>query len=220
MIDQDKLNAVVKSVGKSFDTSKLLKLMEMFEVKVNEVKEISTKHQVRGKDSELKSIEIATSCKKLFNVMDKARMAAKRPYLDFCQSLDGMVSPIKKTLSSIEAAERKKCMAYRTQLLEEQRKAEEEAAKAAPKKMPKLGNLVVPVLEPKPIQPAAGKVETFAGGSASYETVYNPYLEDITKVPAKYLLVDWKLVKNDISAGIRKIPGIEIKEEMGMKVRS
>jgi len=220
MIDQEKLNAVVKSVGKSFDTSKLIKLMEMFELKVNEIKDVSTKHQVRGTDSELKSIEIATSCKKLYNVMDKARMAAKRPYLDFCQSLDGMVSPIKKALSSIETAERKKCTAYRNHLLEEQRKAEAAAAAKNPAPVKKLGDLVVPILEPKPIKEATGKVETVSAGSASYETIFVPHLVDIKKVPEKYLTVDMKLVAADIKAGIRQIPGFDIKEEIGMKVRS
>jgi hypothetical protein len=57
-------------------------------------------------------------------------------------------------------------------------------------------------------------------GSGSYHKVMVPKLTDITKVPAKYLLVDWKAVKAAQKNGVTKIDGIEFVEEMEMTLRS
>jgi len=228
----------IATVGKSFTPKAFLFLMEKFESKINLLQQESTGIKVSDADSEAKSVELAITVASLNKVIDKARMAAKRPYLDFGKELDSYVRPSQKSLDIIEKAERKKCMDYRNRLLDQKNTAdalaakklrEEEAAAAKAKNAatPKakevtetehaLNRLKAPTGYGVPAP--AKTVESFAGGSGSYDIVKVPYLADITKVPAKYLLVDWKKVKADVKDGIMNIPGIDIKEENKLTLR-
>jgi len=214
------IKKTIQKVGKSFNPELFRDLMEAFEDEIVNFEEESKSLRVQGAPSEAQSIELAGFVKKLNNSIDKARLDAKRPYLDFGKELDSIVRPVQKRLNTIEKAEKSKCKKYRTKLLQEQREAEalkakQEAEEA--KKKTKLAGLKT--TKDVVVKPAAGKVDTFEGSSASYKSVYVPYLEDITKVPAKYLAVDWKLVKADVKAGIHKIPGFDIREEADMTLR-
>jgi len=232
------ITKAVATVGKSFTPKAFLFLMEKFEYKIGLLQDESVALKVSDADSEAKSVELAITVKSLNSVIDKARMSAKRPYLDFGKELDGYVRPSQKSLDIIEKAERRKCMDYRNRLLDAKNAAdalaakklrEEEAAAAKAKKSaaPKanevtetehaLSRLNAPtgVGTPAP----AKTVESYAGGSGSYDIVKVPYLKDITKVPAQYLLVDWKKVKADIRDGVFIIPGIDIKEENKLTLR-
>lgn len=218
MVKDEVINQVVKSVGKTFDTSKFIALMEKFEVMVDEMTEISKKHQVKGPDSETKSVAMATQAAALYKQIDKARMSAKRPYLDFNNRLDSLVRPVQKDLDAIKKAEKAKCVKYRNALLAKQREAEAKAAQAEKKK---LGSLSVkPVMLEPVAKPAEGKVETFTGASVNYKTTMVPHLVDIKKVPEEYLLVDWVKVRKVVKAGVHNIPGFEIKEEIDANIRS
>lgn len=57
-------------------------------------------------------------------------------------------------------------------------------------------------------------------GSAKQTVELDFKIEDITKVPRKYLVIDEKLVKKAIKAGIRDIEGIKIYEKKTLKMRS
>jgi hypothetical protein len=228
----------IATVGKSFSPKAFLFLMEKFEKKVNELKIEANAIKVNDADTEAQSVELAITVVSLNKVIDKARMSAKRPYLDFGKELDGYVRPTQKSLELIETGERKKCMAYRNRLLDAKNAAdalaakklrEEEAAAAKAKKAttPKakevtetehaLSRLKAPTGMGVPAP--AKTVESYAGGSGSYDIVKVPYLADIKIVPAKYLLVDWKKVKADVKDGIMNIPGIDIREENKLTLR-
>ena len=226
------------SVGKSFTPKAFLFLMEKFEKRINMLQQESTGITVNDVDSEAKSVELAITVVSLNKVIDKARMSAKRPYLDFGKELDGYVRPSQKSLEIIEKAERRKCMDYRNRLLDAKNAAdalaakklrEEEAAAAKAKKSaaPKakevtetehaLSRLKAPTGYGVPAP--AKTVESYAGGSGSYDIVKVPYLKDIKIVPSKYLLVDWKKVNADVKDGIMNIPGIDIREENKLTLR-
>jgi len=215
VIKPEEIEKSIKTVGKTFNHMAFKVLMEKFEVKIDEMMEVSKAHRVAGKDSEVRSIEIATAAKALDKVIDKARMTAKRPYLDFNQALDGMVRPLQKSLKSIEKDERSKCVKYRNKVL-----AQERAAEADKPKKVELGGVSLNIGGSKPVPKAEGKVETHTAGSGSYDKVLVHELVDITKVPAKYLLLNDKAIKAAIKAGITQIPGLNIKEEMKMTLRS
>jgi hypothetical protein len=222
--DKEILSKSVKVVGKSFNASVFKDLMESFEDKVIEFEEASKALKVQGAPSEQKSIELGGLVKKLDKALNKARLDAKRPYLDFGNELDGYVRPVQLRLQAIEKSEKSKCKKYRNKLLQEQREAEalkreqEEKARLAAAK--KKGALAALKTEKEVVvKEAAKRVDTYTSSSAGYKTVHVPYLVDITKVDKKYLQVDWKLVKADVKAGILKIDGFEIKEEIDMTLR-
>ncbi|NNL41005.1 MAG: hypothetical protein HKO79_00775 [Desulfobacterales bacterium] len=223
-MQEQEITSAIKSVGKSFSATGFIGLMTNFEVLVDDMKEKASKHRVGGDESEAKSVAMATEAKKLNKLIDGARMKAKRPYLDFCNQLDSLVRPVQKVLTEIEKGEKKKCVAYRNEVLRKQRARELElraiADKAAEKEKKQLGNLNIGAPIVKPVKQAAGKVETFAGSSASYRTVMAPKLVDISKVPAEYLLVDWQKVKAAVKGGITQIPGFDIVEEVDAQFRS
>jgi hypothetical protein len=212
-IEQSEIDKSISKVGKSFNAIHFKSLMEKFEAKIDIAKKLSDDLRVRSESTELRSIEIASTAKKLDSVMQSAKLTAKRPYLDFIQSLDGMVGPLQKILKAIQANEKKKCITYRQAILARQKAAE------AKRPMPeiKLGDLRTSIQ--KPIKSAVGSVSTVTAGSADYRSDFEAVLVDITKVPTKYLLVDWKAVKADVKAGVRAIPGFDVKETVSMTLK-
>jgi hypothetical protein len=217
-IASKEIEASIKSVGKTFSEKAFQALIDKFSDKIDIAESQSKKIQVRGLESEKTSIELAASAKKLDKVIDGARMSAKRPYLDFNSALDKIVRPLQKRLKAIESGERKKCTKFRNDLLQkEQEAAAAEAARASKPKI-SLGGLNLP--SPKPAPVAEAKVDSRTAGSGSYKKVPVAELFDLSKVPVKYLTVDWKIVKEDLDAGIMNIPGFNIKTEMKMTLRS
>lgn len=220
------ITSAVTKVGTSFNPKVFLELMEKFESKISLLTAESKRINVENAATEAESLELAVTAKTLNGVIDKARLGAKRPYLDFGKELDSYVRPSQKSLTNIENAERKKMTEYRNRLLEVKRAAEareaQKAAEAAKAEVSEeehaLSRLKAPTGQPAMATPAK-TVESFAGGSGSYDIEHVPYLDDISKVPAEYLLVDWKKVKAAIKGGIRAIPGIDIKEENKITLR-
>jgi hypothetical protein len=224
-VSQEDVDKSVALAHKGYNAMAFKNLMEKFEAHVDEMVIYSKGIKVGGIETERKSIDLSTSAKRVNKEIDKARMAAKRPYLDFTQQLDGMVRPIQKLLTMIETMEKGKCIAYRNELLRKENEAAAKAAKEAAEieAMKKKINSPLAGLSvgtPKPVIPAAAKVESMHAGSGSYKKVIVPKLVDITKVPAKYLLVDWKAVKAAQKNGVTKIDGIKFVEEMDMTLRS
>jgi hypothetical protein len=213
-IASSEIESSIKSIGKTFSIKAFQDLIDKFSGKIDVAEGMAKKIQVRGTESEKTSIELAASAKKLDKVIDGARMSAKRPYLDFNSSLDKIVRPLQKRLKAIESGERIKCTKFRNKLL-----ADEQAAAAAKPKEPiSLGGLNIPGRKPAPV--AEAKVDTRTSGSSSYKKVAVATLVDLSKVPVKYLAVDWKIVNEDLKNGVQAIPGFSIKDEMKMTLRS
>jgi hypothetical protein len=224
-VSQEDVDKAVTLANKHFNAIAFKSLMEKFEVHVDEMVDYGKKIKVGGIETERKSIDLSTTAKRVNHEIDKARMAAKRPYLDFNQQLDGMVRPIQKLLTTLEKDERGKCIAYRNELLRKENEAIDKATKEAAEAEAIKSKINSPLAglsigKPKPIVSAVAKVDSMHAGSGSYKKIIVPELVDITKVPAKYLLVDWKAVKAAQKNGVTKIDGINFVEKMGMTLRS
>ena len=235
-IADSEIESSIKKVGKSFSAIEFKALAEKFEQKVDAMKEFAAGHRVRSAATETRSIEIGTLAKTLDKVIDAARMSAKRPYLDFCTSLDGMVRPIQKSLVAVQAGEKAKCIAYRKELLKKQRAAEAVQAKAdaaaalaasAIADSAAIEEEAKPLIlsalnapEQKPIKQATGTVMTVAAGSGSYRPVFKANLVDISMVPREYMMIDEKKVNKAVKDGIRNIPGFNIEETVDMRFNS
>jgi len=213
-IESTEIEASINSVGKTFSEKAFQILIDKFSDKIDIAESQSKKIQVRGFESEKTSIELAAAAKKLDKIIDGARMSAKRPYLNFNSALDKIVRPLQKRIKAIESGERAKCTKFRNELL----RKEQEAAAAKPKAPISLGGLNIPGRKPAPA--AEATVDTRTSGSSSYKKVPVAELVDLSKVPVKYLAVDWKIVNEDIKNGVKLIPGFNIKVEMKMTLRS
>lgn len=76
-------------------------------------------------------------------------------------------------------------------------------------------------LSPVPAPPPTpNKVYTSAGGSMGKRKEPKWELEDLSRVPAEYLMLDMVKVGRVVRAGVREIPGIRIWEESNITVRS
>jgi len=223
-VTQDEVDYSVQQT-KGFNVMAFKGLMEKFEAHVDNMVEAGKQIKVGGPETERKSIELGTVAKRVNKEIDHARMSAKRPYLDFNQQLDGMVRPIQLLLTKLEASEKKKCIGYRNEILRKENEAAAKAAKEAAEaeamkekiKSPLAG---LSVGTAKPVMAAVAKVDSMRAGSGSYKKIMVPKLVDIEKVPAKYLLVDWKAVKAAQKDGVTQIDGIDFVEEMDMTMRS
>lgn len=221
-IESQEIERSIKSVGKTFSIKAFQDLIDKFSVKIDVAEAQAKKIQVRGVESEKTSIELAASAKGLDKVIDGARMSAKRPYLNFNSALDKIVRPLQKRLKAIETGERKKCVKFRNDLLAKEQAAEAAVAAAElankPKETLSLGGLNIPA--PKAPIAAEAKVDSRTAGSGSYKKVPVAELIDLSKVPVRYLTVDWKIVNEDLKNGIKQIPGFNVKDEMRMTLRS
>jgi hypothetical protein len=224
-VTQKDVDVAVARANKHFNAMAFKALMEKFETHVDDMVEYGKKIKVGGIETERKSIDLSTSAKRVNKEIDTARMAAKRPYLDFTQQLDGMVRPIQKRLNTIEKTEKGKCISYRNEILRKENEANAKAAKEAAEVEAMKSKIDSPLAglsvgKPKPVMAAVAKIDSFSAGSGSYKKIMVPKLADITKVPAKYLLVDWKAVKAAQKQGVTQIDGIDFVEEMDMTLRS
>lgn len=104
-----------------------------------------------------------------------------------------------------EAQERAAAAAAR----EEEARAAEEATKARP----------LPDIPVAQVAAPTGPVHT-ASGSASTTRRWVGEVVDEAKVPRDYLVVDQKAINAAVKAGVRSIPGVDIKQVDGLAVRA
>ena len=159
------------------------------------------------------AIEMGTQAKTISNMIEKKRKEIKRPYLDFSQTLDGLVKPLRDNLALIENGLKRKIKVHVD--AENKRKAEQERKRleveaalnpaVEPPKVPEPGtHRSKPVIE--------SKIST-GSGSASVKKEWKHKLTDLSKVPQKFLMLNEDAVKTAIELGVREIPGIDIYED-------
>lgn len=84
----------------------------------------------------------------------------------------------------------------------------------------KKGVFYEPVKAPTPVAPPVSTVTRTGGGSVSQRKDWTFVVEDESKVPRKYLVVDPKLIRQDVKGGVRKIEGVRIFEDSIPNIRT
>ena len=134
-----------------------------------------------------------------------------QPSKDWTKKASGLFKPHQDKLSIIDDAIEKKQLAYRRKVMEEQKKQEEANAKkiaAAVKKGKDIPDLPEVKVE-NTIRTEVGKT--------SYQTFWTFRISDASKIPIEFCTVDESKIRKAVKEGIRKIPGVEIFEDIGTK---
>lgn len=143
----------------------------------------------------------------------------------FVKSFRDILTEPKAKTGLVEIA-KKKIGDYQFQKELQRRKAEKQAQDEAAKLQAKMdkeaaeAGVEAPQLPAMQMPQTTGPIRT-ESGSANFGTEWIYELEDITKVPADYLIVNDQKAKAAIKAGIREIPGLKIKEvpKVGIRTR-
>ena len=186
--------------------------------------------EVTDIESREKAIEMATQARALSNLIEKKRKKIKQPYLEFGQTLDAMVKPLKNRLLAIENTLGPRIKAHmdeeaRIAAEAERKRREAEAEEERKRREVEAALFVAPTPEEKivperpiPTQSMIQPKHVTDAGSAAVEKKWTHRLIDISKVPEKYLLLNESAVKASINDGIRDIPGLEIYEDSKLRL--
>lgn len=196
----------------------LSKLTEMFskaEQAIDSMIEQAEKHAITDSDTQSKAIEMGTQAKQLFNRLEKKRKEIKEPFLKYGQQLDGMVKPLKDKLAGIQTGLKIKIKKH---LDEEERLAAEKEKKRLeleaalnPQKSPD-------ELVPETPAPVIQSKQKTSSGSMATKKVWKFEIEDVNKVPARYLMVNESAIKAAIDNGARDIPGVKIYKDRDVRL--
>jgi hypothetical protein len=143
----------------------------------------------------------------------------------FVKSVQGFTLPFRKDLEAIEGQLKRKLgdYAYRKEM--DRRKAEVAAQKATAEAQRKIDREakkagIEPVQLPAPVLPQETAPTRTESGTTSYVPVWDFEVEDVSMVPAKYIVVDRASVLAAIKAGVRDIPGLKIVEKLNVRTRT
>lgn len=168
--------------------------------------------------------EMTGQVKRLAKAVDDRRKEIIAEPDSFVRKVNGFVKPISDRLKALEAALKKKLgdYAYQQELqrreIERRQREEQEKLQKQIDAEAKARGVESVTVAPVAVQPKQGPTRS-EGAVASTVLVWDFEVEDDTKVPRVYLMVDEKLIREAIRGGIRDIPGVRIFERAEMRVR-
>ena len=155
--------------------------------------------------------------------VENMRKIAKEPYLELGRRIDAFFSPMVDKLKNTQKSVKALMIAYHE---EQQRRAAEvqakldEAARVEEQRLQKLAiqeakekgetTVVMPTVERVKVEVAKTVKTDFS--STTFREVWDFEVEDITKLPVKYLQANTAAIGADVRGkdGVRSIPGVRI----------
>lgn len=172
------------------------------------LKEI-TDLKVNDDDSSQKGAEMLSRLKKAKDALEKKRKEITKPLVDEKRDIDNYFKTFTVPVEEAERKMRGKMQVFLSAKAEQERKAQEKLAKKAEKSGIEL--MEVPVV-PQAVQTEQGSVST--------RKVWKYEITDVNVIPGKYFVLDERLIRDDIKAGVREIKGVRIFETDEIVVRS
>jgi len=161
-------------------------------------------------DAERREVEeILMWIKKRFNGIEDARKAAVSSYTGAVEIVNSSCRPVKRKLRDIESQLKGLLAAFERTRREKQRAqiaAVAEAAEAGDEEVAE--EMLAEVRAPEKSQ------------GISLREVWAYKVLKAAEVPAKYWVLDDAAIRKDIAAGVRKIEGLEIYQDISVAVRS
>jgi len=179
---------------------------------------------VNSPESNLNAVEMAGQVKKFDKVLEEGRVKYTRPAHEYLKGINGLIKPFQAKLKEIEDGLKAKISQHQVRVELEQRKAEEAARKAQAELQTQLeadakkAGVEAPKLEPAVIARFDPATRT-ESGTAYQRTTWEFEIEDGTKVPGEYKIVDERLIREAVRAGVRQIPGVRIYQKTQTQIR-
>jgi hypothetical protein len=201
-----------------FDLNPVKKGLSEYADKIKDMRKQAEALEVKDDPTNIKAVGMGTQAKKLFKALDAARVSFTQNPRAFVAAVDNLARGFKDDLKTIEKGLKNKIDGYRYRVEQERRKAEKKAQDAAKKVQAELDAKAKdegtePVKVQMPVVPKVDSVTRTESGSAHTRHNWTFELEDISKVPAEYLMVNKPVVNAMIKAGSREIPGLRIFEK-------
>lgn len=158
--------------------------------------------------------ELLADLVKLRNMIDKQRADAKAPHLDAGRKIDALAKTYTQPLDDLQLVVRGRLQVHLLDLELERRTAlavQQRAEELARAEAEKTGQTPALAASAAVVIPDAAAVKT---RDFAVKTVV-----DITKVPSKYLIVDWAEVEADMAQGSPLPPGLDIRVEKRIVAR-
>ena len=173
--------------------------------------------KVDSQQAALDLTKITTNAAMLIKTLEKQRKQFVAEPGNFVRQLNSFVKTYRDILQDIVDTAKGKISTYQYEQELSRRKAEKKAQEQQAKLQAKMdaeaaaAGIEAPQM-PAVVLPQKSEPIRTDSGTASLQTYFDYDLADITQVPEGYLMVNDKAVKAAIKAGIRKIPGLVIKE--------
>ena len=185
---------------------------------------------IRDEATNATAVSIAAQAKSLHKKLEAMRKHFVNPHYDYKKKVDTFFKFYTDPLEEMERRlarlisnfalfqenERKRQQAEmeaRAKAVAEEQTRE--AAEAAEK-----GVFYTPVEVATPVAPPVSTVTRTTAGSASQSKHWTHEIVDEAKIPRKYLVVDERLIRQDIKGGVREIDGVRIFQDSTTKIRT
>lgn len=200
------------------------RVLRLFEDEVALLEGAANAIDVKTPAAAANATEMTGQIKRLAKAVDERRKEIIAEPDSFVRKVNGFVKPISDRLKALEALLKRKLSdhAYQVELqrreierrqIEANRKLQEDLNREASEKG------IAPV-QVAPVAVSTRKEPTRSDSAvASSVMVWDFEVQDDTKVPRAYMMVDERLIRDAIRAGIREIPGVKIFERAEIRVR-
>jgi len=180
---------------------------------------------VQDEATNVTAVEMAGQGKKLWKRIEEIRKRATAEPNDFIKAVNGLAKSYQTRFEQVENGLKSKISQYQSRIELERRKAEELARKAALELQAKLDAEakkagVESVKIEAPVIPKQETVTRTQDGSSYQVKSWVFEVEDETRVPREYLVVDGKKLRDAVGAGVRQIPGVRIFEQTETRIRT
>lgn len=167
-------------------------------------------------------LDLSLKAQEIHKRVEKKRKELVRPYLDTKKGIDDIAKSVTRPLSSIVKMAKDKA---RPIMIEVQRKKDEEARKRLEEEEAILKTMGDDEddIDLVPTKPAAGAGKReYETGTAELKSEWKYELEDLAKVPRKFLTVqvNHDTIMAAIENGERNIPGLRIFEDHKIETRT
>lgn len=159
--------------------------------------------------------ELEAERKRIVDPKNKELKEINSFFKQFSDQLDALKETARKKIGDYRSEKERKRLEEQKRLdaiLAQQREEELKRAQAEGTTAPAIGLSV-------PVAPIANTVHSDTG-AASGRSVWKWSVEDLTKVPEEYFILDEKKINGLVRGGVREIAGIKIYEEKDVSFRT
>ncbi len=181
---------------------------------------------IEDEDSVKRAVSLTGKVKTLFNQLDGKRKETTKPALQFQKGVKAFVDNFTDKLLNIEKVAKKKIGEYQYKVELDRRKKAKRQADAQEVLEKKMKEEAVKYdVEPvsfsiaPPVKEETVVARTDDGVSAFIKQPWKGTITDPSQVPRPYCEPSQTLINQAVKAGIREIPGVEIKQEIETNIR-